>query len=275
MITVGLTGACRSKPPVNVIATVGDHQIQIKAFQGYLAYVLEKPWQSVDGRLASELLDQFLDQEVIAAAARLHKRMAIPVEPAARSAMVRGLLDHVCGPAPTPSPVLVESETARRMRHVEPERVRVRQMLLPTRAQALAAEKRLHAGEDFIAVSRTMSLAPNASDGGNLGIIARGTLPPELEKVVFALSPKEISKPVRSPSGYHIFQVLEKIPAGPPDRRATEAQVRQDLTIQLRERHMRACVDRMASQLGVHVFQSHLWFHYSGRYAEEQHEAKK
>ncbi len=272
MLALGLAAACRPKPANDVVARVGDHHVAIEAFQGYLSYVLEQPWQSVDGRLASELLDQFLDQEIIAAAARLHRRMRMPVDPARRSAVVRGLLEKVCGPPPTPDPALVQSETAERMRRTEPERVRVRQMLLPTRAQALAAERQLHAGADFVTVSRAMSIAPNAADGGNLGLISRGTLPSKLEDVVFALRPKEISKPVRSPSGYHIFQVLEKIPAGPPDRRQTETEVRRDLTAQLRERHVRLCIDRMARRLGVHVFQNHLWFHYSGRYAEDHYE---
>jgi len=274
-LAIWVTPGCRERASVNVIATVGGHRVEIKAFQGYLSYVLEEPWQSVDGRLASGLLDQFLDQEVIAAAARRHRRVDIPVNPGRRSAVVRSLLDGVCGPSPLPDPALVKLEVARRMRQVEPERVRVRQMLLATRAQALAAEKRLRNGEDFVTVSRKMSLAPNAADGGNLGIIAKGTLPPELEHVVFALHAKEISGPVRSPAGYHIFQVLERIPPGHPDLRRTENEVRRDMAAQLRQKHLRACVDRLAGDIGVRVFQNHLWFAYSGRYAEAKHDSKK
>jgi len=265
--------ACRQREPEDVIAVIGRHRVRLAGFQGYVDDVLGEPWQSVDGALASRLFDQFLDQEIIATAARQQRGLHIPKDPGRRSAAVRALLGKLCGPPPAPDAAAVDAEVARRMHVTLPERVRVRQMLLDTRAEAVKVAARLRRGEDWITVSREVSRAPNAADGGRLGVIARGTLPPAIDRVVFSLRPGRVSRPVKSPAGYHIFEVLERLPAGPPDAAATRAEVTRELRRAAARRHVRACIDRLAGELGVHVIGSHLWFEYSGRYTEERHGA--
>jgi len=265
VVATALAGACKPRERENVIAVVGAHRVEMGSFQGYLAGVLGEPWQSVDGRLASRLLDQFLDQEVVAAAARRKRDMVIPLDPGKRSAGVRAMLAKVCGPPPPPSAQEIGRAVAKRMQVIEPERVRVRQMLLDTEAEARAAERRLRRGADFVELSRQVSRAPNAQDGGSLGVIGKGTLPVDLEDVVFALRPGKYSQPVRSPAGFHIFQVLEKIPAGHPQRSEVEREVRRELTQSDAQAYVRQCVDRLAGDEGVQVIPEHLWFNYSGR----------
>ena len=50
----------------------------------------------------------------------------------------------------------------------------------------------------------------SASEGGKLGPVAPGSLPPELGAVVAALKPGELSKPVKSAFGIHIFKVGQR-----------------------------------------------------------------
>ena len=57
-------------------------------------------------------------------------------------------------------------------------------------------------------------LAKNLSDdrlsarlGGDLGYFSRGTFEPQLEKAIFAMKIGEISEPVKSSYGYHIFKL--------------------------------------------------------------------
>jgi len=274
VVATVLVGACRPRERENVIAVVGVHRVELGSFQGYVAGVLGEPWQSVDGRLASRLLDQFLDQELVAAAARRKREMAIPLDPGKRSAAVRAMLEKVCGPPPTPSAREIDRAVAERMKVIEPERVRVRQMLLDTEAEARAAERRLRRGADFVELSRQVSRAPNAQDGGSLGVIDKGTLPADLEEVVFALRPGKFSQPVRSPAGFHIFQVLEKIPAGHPRRSEVERDVRRELTQNDARAYLRQCVDRLAKEVGARVIPEHLWFPYNGRYSEDHNGSK-
>ena len=54
----------------DVCARVGDHEIEVEALQDYLTAVTGEVWQEVEEAVASRLMDQFLDQEVVAAAVR-------------------------------------------------------------------------------------------------------------------------------------------------------------------------------------------------------------
>jgi len=124
---------------------------------------------------------------------------------------------------------------------------------------------------DFVELSRQVSRAPNAGDGGELGLLTEGGLPEDLDEVIFALESGEISEPVPGPSGYHIFQVLEIVPEGPPPREEVEPQIRRRLEETAAREHTAACVNRLAHEVGVRVNHDRLWFRYNGRYTEEIH----
>jgi len=254
-----------------VLAKVGDGKVAVAAFQDHLAAVTGEAWQGVTDPVASRLLDQFLDQEVVVAAARARDDLAVPTEPGARSARVRQLLESLCGPPPPPSEDAVDVEIEMARRTERPARARVRQMLLDTKDAAEAARHQLDEGADFAELSKRVSRAPNADNGGDLGYLSQGGLSENLDEVIFALRAGEISAPVRGPSGYHIFQVLDVIPAGPAPREEIEPEVRRRLTENAARTHAAECVRRLASEVGVEVFQDRLWFRYHGRYAEETH----
>lgn len=267
-----LAVSCGQRERPGVVARVGRHKVDLASFQAYVGAVIGGGWETVDARLASRLLDQFIDQEVVAAAARVERKIPIPVNPEKRSAVVRGLLGEVCGPPPPPAPALLEREVAERLATPLPTRAHVRQILVDTQEKADQVIRGLAGGADFVALSREISEAANADDGGELGMVSQGTLPPELDAVIFKLAAGEISKPVKSPSGFHIFEVLERTPAGPPARAEVEGQVRREAAEAATRRHVRACIDRLAGEVGVRLLPGHLWFKYDGRYAEERHE---
>lgn len=249
-----------------LVATVGGRQVEVADIQAYLAAATGMSWQVVDERVASRLLDQFLDQEVMAVSAGPSRWQEIPREPAARSSQVRALVAEVCGPPPTPAPDEIERQLGQRLANVQPARARVRQMLLPTAADAATARARLAAGEPFVEVSRQMSRAANAATGGELGVLSRGTLPDELDEVVFSLGEGEVSAPVQSPAGYHLFQVLGVVPEGPATRRELEPLVRRELVDEIARVHSRRCIADKAATVGVVVHAESLWFRYEGRY---------
>jgi len=253
------------------LAKVGDESVSVSAFQEHLGAVTGETWQGVTDQVASRLLDQFLDQEVVVAAASAGHEMAVPTEPGARSARVRQLLEELCGPPPPLSEDVVAAEVENASRTVRPARARVRQMLLDTKEAAEAARRQLDEGADFAELSRSVSRAPNAGNGGDLGYLTQGGLSENLDEVIFALQAGEISAPVRGPSGYHIFQVLDVIPAGPAPREEIEPEVRRRLSEEAARAHAAECVRRLASEVGVEVFRDRLWFRYQGRYTGETH----
>ncbi|MCK5375654.1 MAG: peptidylprolyl isomerase [Acidobacteria bacterium] len=273
LVLLALAGALSCGVDEDVLAQVGRQRLYMAPFQVYVGEVTGEIWQGVDTRAASRLLDQYLDQQVILEAARQKDVGDVSEEGRQRPREMRLLLEELCGTAPSPPESMVEEEVARRASELRPARAHVRQMLVDSQEQAEAARERLIAGNDFVEISREVSRAPNAAAGGELGFVDQGGLPPEIDEVIFSLAAGEISDPVQSPSGYHVFQVLEVVPAGPPDHRELEVAVRAELRRKATRTHLRQCIRDLASEIGVEVQTRRLWFPYRGKYAEEQDEA--
>ncbi len=76
------------------------------------------------------------------------------------------------------------------------------------RARADAIVERLKAGEDFSDLARELSDDPGSREqGGELGWLSEGMMPKTFEAVAFALDEGEVSRPVRTPFGFHVVQV--------------------------------------------------------------------
>ncbi len=71
-------------------------------------------------------------------------------------------------------------------------------------------EVQLRAGAPFSAVARQLSQNPTAAQGGDLGIVQEGQLPPELDAALKTLRPGQISQPIRASGGYYIIFLREK-----------------------------------------------------------------
>lgn len=77
--------------------------------------------------------------------------------------------------------------------------------------QLAKIRERIVNGEDFAAVAKAVSQDPqSALEGGDLGWNGPGNFVPAFEKVMNGLELNEISRPFRSPFGWHIIQVLER-----------------------------------------------------------------
>jgi len=70
---------------------------------------------------------------------------------------------------------------------------------------------KLGQGYDFSELAKAHSQGPNKEQGGDMGYISRGTMLDELEDAIFQLKAGEISGPVRSRLGYHIFNVEDVV----------------------------------------------------------------
>jgi len=111
-----------------------------------------------------------------------------------------------------------------------PERVWLRQILVPTENEARDVKRRLQKDPtSFEALARTRSRSPEASTGGMMGSFARGELPPELERVAFALAPGSASDVARTSLGWHVLRVDRRETARDPTLEDSRERIRSEL----------------------------------------------
>ncbi len=100
------------------------------------------------------------------------------------------------------------------------EQVHAAHILLATREAAEQALADIQGGADFATVARERSTdSDTAPNGGDLGWLPRGYMPPEFDAVAFALQPGEVGGPVQTIYGWHVVKVLERDPDRPVSTR--------------------------------------------------------
>lgn len=113
--------------------------------------------------------------------------------------------------AKTPEPTEAEMKANYETRKAEfqrPARIQLRQIVLEKEDDAKRILDELSGGASFEKLAKDYSVAPDGSNGGNTGWIEKGTL--EVFDQAFKLKPGQRSKIVKSPYGYHIYEVIKK-----------------------------------------------------------------
>ncbi len=89
-------------------------------------------------------------------------------------------------------------------------KVRARQIVVADGEEAIQILKRLKKGEKFEKIAMQKSLGPEKVQGGDLGYFSPGEKPTEFDHV-FDMEVGALSEVVKSPYGYHIFRLEEKL----------------------------------------------------------------
>jgi len=226
--------------------------VTLEEYSSFLTAQTGRPLSDVSPELAAALFERYLEDEVLLAASPAPGDHDL--SPTARTARVRELLLTLCPQPPQPSDAQIDAYLTD---HPDldrgGERLRLRQLILPDQATAEVARDRIRAGEDFLTVSRALSRAPNAASGGLIGWVERGQLPPEFEAAVFGLTPGDVSAPVPSNAGWHVFQVMERRGAGSGPDPSVRERVRGQLAAREAEATRSACLRDLATRVGVRV----------------------
>lgn len=89
-------------------------------------------------------------------------------------------------------------------------KVRARQIIVADGQEAIQILKRLKRGESFEKLAAAKSLGPEKIKGGDLGYFSEGERPVEFDHL-FSMEVGTVSDVIKSPYGYHIFKLEEKI----------------------------------------------------------------
>lgn len=144
-----------------------------------------------------------------------------------------------------------------------PERARVREIVI-TAETAGAEEKiqqtlaRAKAGEDFAKLAAEVSESPTKTDGGNLGVVAKGELLSELDQAVFAAPAGTVAGPIRTRSGFHLLKVEERLPSDVPSFDAVKEQLRKDASEETFQRDYKAYVERLRKDAFLEIYENNL-----------------
>lgn len=117
-------------------------------------------------------------------------------------------------------------------------RIRLRQVVLEKEEDAKRVYEEISKGRDIGALAKQFSIVPEAAENGDTGWIEKGIL--EVFDQAFKLGVGQKSKIVKSPYGWHIYQVIAK----EPEKKLTLEQVKPSLVRELKERRAQSVFAR-------------------------------
>ncbi len=228
-------------------------------FSAYVRGAVGDDVKNISPRVASSLLDQYVD-EVLMDRATEDAGSAGTTPAARRQDLIakRARLEEISDEE------LKKEYDAHPERYRKPPLIRVSQLLFPDRQAAEAAVRRLRGGASWLEVSRTSSIAPNAAEGGPLGLLAASDLPRDFEKVLWALPAGKMTPILEAPHGFHVFRVEERLDARDVPFEEAEPGLRVALAEERSTQAAEEIVRRSRLRHPPSVVEEHLPFPYVG-----------
>ena len=265
---VALAAACgREAPPTaDVAARIGAEEVRVADLEAYLRETGGESPAAFDEAVLSRLVDQFVDERLLVALAA-ERGLVAPGEGPRRA------VDALLGTDPAPPPGEAEVSAfyaSRAADFVRPERVRLRQILVDDRGTAERALAEIRAGAAFDAVAARLSRDPSSTRGGDQGELARQDLPAAFAETIFKLEPGQVSEVLAAGYGYHLFQVVERLPREVVPLAEAAPAIRDELRRRHDDERLAALVEEARSRYHVAVYERNLPFAYRGRYLDAQ-----
>lgn len=265
------TGCVRRPAPGNLetIAVIDGRPVALRSFRAYFEANAGRPIAESQPSVVSGLFDEFLREEIWKHEAKLESSD----ENADRREAPAFLISRA-GASVRPADAEVEEEYDRHPeRYQRPEEAKVARIFARSKPEADRARVQAVSGEDFAALARAVSKAPDAPRGGALGWVRRGDLPSEFEDAIFRLKAGEVSPVIAAEEGFLIFQVTARGPARKLSREEAEPEIRQRLAREKADRYLSGIIETARRQGRVRVFTDRLPFVYTGRFLPEGKES--
>ncbi len=202
-----------------VILSLDGKVLRRSEFTKHVTTLEAQGGEPLSPEVLPSILASYLEERVLVLEARARGLVRPDAGPGEEQQGVQDLLGTVVAPSREVSKTEVVAYYDSHLADFESgEAVTVRQILVPTEAEARDVRRRLQKDQKtFEALARARSKAPEASAGGLMGTFSRGQLPQDLETAAFALSAGGTSDVLHTSLGYHILRVDARTDA----RRAT------------------------------------------------------
>ena len=124
--------------------------------------------------------------------------------------------------------------------------------LKKARAQKVIDE--IKSGKDMSMLAWDYSEGPYRVKGGDLGLVHKGRLEPELEKEAFRLMPGQLSNIIETRYGYHIVRVEEIKTPEQLDLEDVSKRIKEELTEKKETQLREALVEKLKAQANIEVY---------------------
>ncbi len=139
---------------------------------------------------------------------------------------------------------------------MSPKMVDFRQIVTLRQEKAETLLKRIKQGESLSALASAYSVTPEAENGGRVGWLAEENLDASMRTLLSSLPLHQVSPVVKTPYGYHIFEVLGVRPAGKEKLSDNIDQIRNILIEKNREAFLKQWLEELRSRFKVEVNQN-------------------
>ncbi len=200
------------------LVKINGEEIGVDDFKQYLKefhfYSQMNPASKKAGRLSGSVLkhklQEFIDEYLMAQEAR---RLGLDKDPFYLKQMKRIKRDLALNELwhEKVKQLKINDEILKKYFNDKFTKIEVRQIFSKSRKKIEEALRLIKSGMPFEKVAKKLSEDPFASRGGKMGILTRGRMVKEWEKVAFALKPGQTSGIVKTEAGYHIIRVDKKI----------------------------------------------------------------
>jgi parvulin-like peptidyl-prolyl isomerase len=231
LLSVGLAPTCDRSAGDPVILSLNGQVVRRSDFERHVDALEAKGGSPLSPEVRRAVLQPFLEERALVLEARSRGLLGAASTPDQEQAAVQQLLGTAVAGHVDVSDQEVEAYFREHTDELRvPEKVWLRQILVPTENQARDVRRRLTKDpKSFEALARTLSRSPEASTGGAMGAFARGELPQELEKVAFTLAPGTASDVARTSLGWHVLRVERREPGREPTLEESRERIRSDI----------------------------------------------
>jgi peptidyl-prolyl cis-trans isomerase C len=223
----------QAQDAATVIARVGDVELTLGHAIALRAQLPAQIQAAPDDRLFPALIQQMIDQEVLAqsqvVALTAADQMRLDNE-------VRGFLSNVALQNAVDAAVTPENLAtaygafAEAFGAGEPvTEWNAAHILVATQDEIAAVVDQLAQGREFADVAREVSTDGSARQGGDLGWFGPGTMIPEFEDTVRNLEPGQVSEPLQTRFGWHVVRLLDSRIASVPALEEVEDRLADEL----------------------------------------------
>jgi peptidyl-prolyl cis-trans isomerase C len=237
-----LVGPVSAQDAGTVLATVNGTEITLGHLIAMQAQLPDQYRQLADDVLFNGMLEQLVQQEVIASVAResLSMRAEIGLQNEQRAYLASTLIEQIAAEEISEADLQAEYDAV--YGSIEPvQEFNASHILVETEEEAAALIVELEAGGDFAELAAIHSTGPSGPNGGQLGWFTAGMMVPTFEAAVFELEVGEVSAPVETQFGWHVVTLV--------DVRDLAAPVLEDVQGELIEGLQRTRVDQRVIEL--------------------------